>query len=127
GWALLALADYRRAQESGQGEIEARALLGGSELLASKFPRGSLREDKLFVPAAALAGKGTNLTFEVKGAGTLFYAANLKYATTTLPTRARDEGLFVTKYVRGVPATAVADALATIPKRTADAVTAGEM
>lgn len=127
GWALLALADYRRAQESGQGEIQARALLGGSELLAHTFPRKSLREVKVFAPADALVGKSPSLSFEVRGAGTLFYSANLKYAATTLPTRARDEGLFVTKYVRGVPSTSVADALATIPKRTSDAVNAGDM
>jgi uncharacterized protein YfaS (alpha-2-macroglobulin family) len=57
----------------------------------------------------------------------MFYAAELKYASSALPTKARDEGLFVTKYVRGVAPAAVTAALATIPKRTADAVTAGEL
>lgn len=127
GWALLALADYRRQEESGQGALASRVLLGGSELLESKFAVGSLREDKVFVSPDALAAKGPTLAFEARGGGTLFYAAALKYATSTLPTRARDEGLFVTKYVRGVPASAVAQTLASIPKRTADAVTAGDM
>ncbi|MBX3203532.1 MAG: hypothetical protein KF764_00625 [Labilithrix sp.] len=125
-WSLLALADYRRLQESGQGALEARALLGGSELLESKFPRGSLREDKIFVSADALMTRGPTLAFEARG-GSLFYSARLDYATSALPARARDEGLFVTKLVRGVAPSAVNEALATIPKRSADAVNAGEL
>jgi len=126
GWALLALADYRRLQESGQGAMDARTLLGGTELLQSSFARGSAREDKIFVSADTLLSRGPTLSFEARG-GTLFYSAQLKYATTALPTKARDEGLFVTKLVRGVAPTAVNEALASIPKRSADAVNAGEL
>src|SRR5690606_29715211 len=49
-WALLALADYRKLQESGQGgALQVSTELGGSEILSSKFPRGALREDKVLV------------------------------------------------------------------------------
>ena len=127
GWALLALADYRKLQESGAPAFETRTLLGGTELLESKFPMGNLREDKIFVSAEALAKRGSPLAFEMSGGGRLFYAAELKYATSALPTRARDDGLFVTKYVRGVAPAGVTAALSSIPKRTADSVTAGEL
>lgn len=125
-WALRALADYRRLQESGQGALEARTLLGGSTLLESKFARGSLREDTAFVSADALMTRGGALAFEARG-GNLFYSAKLDYATSALPTKARDEGLFVTKLVRGVAPAAVNEALASIPKRSDDAVNAGEL
>jgi alpha-2-macroglobulin len=128
-WALLALADYRRLQESqsGGGAFEVTTRLGGKDLLESKFPRGSFHEEKVFVSAETLASRGPTLSFETHGGGNLFYSAQLKYATTALPTKARDEGLFVTKYVRGVAPTAVTEALASIPKRSADAVNAGEL
>jgi alpha-2-macroglobulin len=127
GWALYALADYRRLQESGSAAVDVRTLLGGHEILESKFPFGVLREDKVSVSAESLVSRGSPLTFDVSGEGRLFYAAELRYATSALPTRARDEGLFVTKYVRGVAPAAVTAALASIPRRTAEAVTAGEL
>ena len=127
GWALLALSDYRKLQEAGMPAFDARTHLGSSEILSSVFPRGALREDKVVVSAEALAPLGSNLSFDVSGGGRLFYAAELKYATAALPTRARDEGLFVTKYVRGVLPAAVTAALGTIPKKTSDAVNAGEL
>jgi uncharacterized protein YfaS (alpha-2-macroglobulin family) len=127
GWALLALTDYRKLQEAGAPAFDARTHLGSSEILSSVFGKGALREDKVFLSAEALASKGSNLSFDVSGGGRLFYAAELKYATAALPTRARDEGLFVTKYVRGVLPAAVQAALGTIPKKTADSVNAGEL
>ena len=127
GWALLALTDYRKLQESGMPAFNASTHLGSSEILASVFGKGALREDKITVSAEALARKGSNLSFDVSGGGRLFYAAELKYATSSLPMRARDEGLFVTKYVRGVLPAAVTTALATIPEKTSDSVNAGEL
>ncbi len=127
-WALLALSDYRKNQESGTEDFDAKTYLHGREVLDSPFPARSAREDRLFLPADKLAGDaGGLLAFEVSGQGRVFYAAELSYATTTLPARPRDEGLFVQKYVRGVEPTMVGQALASIPKRTADAVTAGDL
>lgn len=126
GWALMALADYRRLQEPGSAAFEARARLGGDDLLTSKFADGVLREDKVFVPADKLASRGPNLLFTASG-GRAFYSAELRYATATLPTKARDEGLFVTKYMRGAAPSAVSEALASIPKKTADSVSAGDL
>lgn len=127
GWSLMALADYRRLQESGVAAFNASVSLGGSEILSSKFPKGNLREDKVVVSADTLASKGPSLEFDVGGNGPLFYSAELKYATSILPTKARDEGLFVTKYMRGVAAANVSEALLSIPKKSADSVNAGEL
>jgi alpha-2-macroglobulin len=126
-WSLLALADYRRLQERTMPEIEARAFLGGTELAKEPFPRGAPREAKVLVATDALARRGGPLSFDVRGGGTLFYAASLKYATAALPARAADEGLFVQKFVRAVPATELGAALKSIPKTTASAVAAGEL
>lgn len=127
GWALLALADYRRLQESSARDFEARAFLEGDELMSAKFPKGSLREDKFFVPAERLAAGGDKLSFDLSGDGPLFYSASLKYATALLPKRARDDGLFVTKYLRGVTPASVSEALRSVPKRTVDAIGAGDL
>ncbi len=126
-WALLALADYRRLAEAGAGGLAVRAYVGDRSIVESSFPPGSTREDRAFVTADALAGGNAPLSFEVHGDGRAYYAAELKYATATLPTRARDEGLFVQKYVRGISPAGVKGALATIPARTAATVTAGDL
>jgi len=127
-WSLLALADYRKDQEAGGEEFEGRAYLRGSSILETTFPAGSTREERVFLPADKIAGtNGGTVAFEALGHGQLFYAAELKYASTALPKRPRDEGLFVQKYVRGVAPTEVTEALATIPKKSADAVLAGDL
>jgi hypothetical protein len=127
-WALLALSDYRKVQEAGGQDFHAKTYLRGNEVLDSPFSAQSTREDRLFVSADKLAGDaGGLLAFDVSGEGKVFYAAELSYATTTLPQKPRDEGLFVQKYVRGVEAALVGQALASIPKRSADAVTAGDL
>ena len=125
-WALMALGDYRRLQEAGAGALDARTLLGGSEIMRSKLPRHSFREDKIFVSAETMIGKGPKLSFDVDD-GKAYYSAQLKYATAQLPKKPVDEGLFVAKYVRGVAPAAVKEALGSIPKKSADAVTAGEL
>jgi alpha-2-macroglobulin len=127
GWSLMALADYRKLQESGVAAFNASVSLGGSEILSSKFPKGNLREDKVVVSADTLASKGPSLEFDVSGSGPLYYSAELKYATAILPTKARDEGLFVAKYMRGVPAANVSEALLSIPRKSTDTVNAGEL
>ncbi len=126
-WSLLALADYRRLQEANAAAIEGRAFLGETEILKSAFARGGANEAKVLVATDLLARSGKTLSFDVRGDGKLFYAAELKYATTTLPTRPVDEGLFVQKFMRGVAATDVTDALKTIPKVTSNAIVAGDL
>jgi hypothetical protein len=100
----------------------------GALVLEKSFPKGSTQEEHVLVPAAKMAGEaGGLLAFEASGKGKLFYAAELKYETTALPAKPRDEGLFVQKYVRGIAPTALTEALASIPKSTAAAVSAGDL
>lgn len=126
GWALMALSDYRKLQEASAGALDARTLLGGSEVMHSKFSRGSFREDKIFISAETLVSKGPRLSFDIDE-GRAFYSAQLKYATAQLPKKPVDEGLFVAKYVRGVAPSAVKESLGSIPKTSATEITAGEL
>ena len=128
GWALLALGDYKKTEESKNGDVTGEAFLRGSSVLEQQFVAGATQEAHLFIPAARLASDtGGTLAFQATGAGKLFYSASLKYATTALPTKPQDEGLFVNKYVRGIAPTALTETLATIPKQSADTVTAGDL
>ncbi len=134
-WALLALADYHQAQETVTGpssaaELNAKVYLRGREILDSHFGANSSREDKVFVPALRVADEsGGLLGFAVSGAGgkSLFYSAELRYATTALPTKPLDEGLFVQKYVRGVAAADVSRLLPSVPSKSDGAVNAGDL
>ena len=126
-WALLALADYRRLQESGSKDFDARVTLAGRELLNSHYAVGSSREDRAAVPARELGRSGDLISFDVSGHGKLYYAAGLKFASAALPARARDEGFFVQKYVRGVAPKDVSGELARIPVKTATSVDAGDL
>jgi uncharacterized protein YfaS (alpha-2-macroglobulin family) len=134
-WALLALADYHQAQENGPPasaaaatELDAKVFLRGREILSTSFGPTSSREDKVFVPALRVADEsGGLLGFSASGGKTLFYSAELRYATTALPTKPLDEGLFVQKYIRGVAATDVSRLLPTVPSKSDGAVNAGDL
>lgn len=127
GWALLALADYRKVREEAAGAIQVETYLGGSQILKSTFGRGAWAEDKVAMTAEKLMSHGPSLAFAVSGDGRAFFSAELKYATTALPRVARDEGLFIQKYVRGMPAIDIAKALPALPRKTAEAVNAGDL
>jgi hypothetical protein len=127
GWALLALRDYRAAQEASGKDVEARAFLGG-DLLASRVFAGTQdAELKATVPAAQVAKTGGPVTFQVVGDGQLFYSAELRYATAKLPKEARDRGLFVKKVVRAVQPEELADAVEWLPKKSGDVAPAGSL
>lgn len=125
-WALMALSDYRKAQEVQGSALDARTMLGSTEMMHTKIGRGSFKEDKIFIGAETLADKGPKLSFDIEE-GRVFYSASLKYATAALPQKPLDEGLFVAKYVRGVAPQNVKEALSSIPKKTAADVTAGDL
>jgi uncharacterized protein YfaS (alpha-2-macroglobulin family) len=127
GWALLALRDYRAAQETSKREIEARAFLG-SEMVGSRTFEGTADAELVAtVPAARVLALGGPAAFEVVGEGKLFYAAELRYATTALPRVERDRGLFVKKLVRGLKPEELADASTWIPAKSADGAEAGSL
>jgi uncharacterized protein YfaS (alpha-2-macroglobulin family) len=128
GWALLALRDYRAAQETSKKEIEARAFLG-REMVGSRIFQGNAdAELAVTVPSArVVAAGGGPIAFEVLGDGQIFYAAELRYATTVLPREARDEGLFVKKLLRAVDPKELEDAVQWIPKASRDDAPAGSL
>jgi uncharacterized protein YfaS (alpha-2-macroglobulin family) len=128
GWALLALRDYRAAQESSTKEVEARAFLGRDMVGSRVFKGQADTELTAVVPAAkVVSAGGSQVAFQLVGDGQLFYAAELKYATTVLPKVARDEGLFVKKLVRAVKPEEIKDAVEWIPKTSLDQAPAGSL
>jgi uncharacterized protein YfaS (alpha-2-macroglobulin family) len=128
GWALLALRDYRLAQESSTKEMEARAFLGRDMVASRVFQGAADAELSAVVPAArVIAAGGGPVAFQLIGDGQLFYAAELKYATSALPREARDEGLFVKKLVRAVKPEEIKEAVQWIPKKSLDQAQAGSL
>jgi uncharacterized protein YfaS (alpha-2-macroglobulin family) len=127
GWALLALRDYRAAQEASHNETEARAFLGRDMVSSRVFQGTADAELASVVPMAKVLAAGGPVSFQLLGEGQLFYAAELRYTTTVLPREARDEGLFVKKIVRAVKPEEIKDAVEWIPKKSLDQAPAGSL
>lgn len=128
GWALMALRDYRAAQESSHGDVEVRAFLGPDELLHRVFRAGSDRETTIALGPDRVAGAGGEaVSFQVAGKGQLFYSAELRYASSVLPDRPRDEGFFVQKMMRALRPEELEEASQWLPKRTAETAKAGDL
>jgi uncharacterized protein YfaS (alpha-2-macroglobulin family) len=97
-WALQALVDYYRKYESVVPDFTASVRLGLEEVTQAEFRGRSTRSvsNSLSMPQlVAKASPGTTmpLTFERKGAGTLFYSARLKYASDRLFMDGLDNGI----------------------------------
>lgn len=117
-WSLLALDDYRRAQEKIEPEFTARVFLGEAELYKAVFHGKSLENPKTSVPMSGLvAGSGAVLSFDVEGQGRLFYEARLRYATKALPQKGMDRGFFIKKTLRAVTAEGLEEALKIVPEK----------
>jgi len=117
-WALVALDEYRKAQEIQTPNFDANVFLGDDKIFGAPFHQrtyGAQSTDvgakKLFQSGAA----GSTLAFQVDGTGTLFYEARLRYAKKQLPTTPLDRGFYVRKVVRSVKPEALADALKSVP------------
>jgi uncharacterized protein YfaS (alpha-2-macroglobulin family) len=95
-WALVALEEYRKAQEARAADVDVQAFLGNEPIGSFAFHAGQIEADPLSVPMQHVApySKG-QLSFDVKGQGTLFYAAKLESASTDLPQKPEDHGFFV--------------------------------
>ncbi len=127
-WALLALDDYRRQEEATPPAFDARVFLGGERLGEVAFRSGSSVDQTLFAGADRIADRGGQpLTFDVSGRGRLFYSAELRYASTSLPDKAADEGLFVQKTLRALRPEELAAAERAIPTRTQSNAPAGDL
>jgi alpha-2-macroglobulin len=127
-WSLLALGDYRVAQESAGNDVEARVFLGDENLLRQNFRGTADREVTVKVSAdRVVKAGGQALSFEAVGTGRVYWSAVLTNAPKELPKTARDEGLYVQKLLRTVAPKDLSAAVSWIPKRTQDAVTAGDL
>lgn len=109
-WALLALDAYKRAQEPAAQQFEGTAFLGKDQIGHAFFQ--GMHEEPIFVPPNKLGGE---LTFKVEGAGKMFWSAELRYATTVLPTKPLDRGFFVEKRVRSFASADLETVLKTPP------------
>ncbi len=127
-WALLALDDYRRAQEKDVPDFDARVFFGDQKVLEAEFHGRSVKAQSASFSADKIFGRsGQNLAFQVEGKGRLFYEARLRYARTELPTLPLDRGFFVKKLVRSVKADALSDALRTIPESSSTTASASDL
>jgi len=127
-WSLLALDDYRRAQEKSSPDFVARVFLGPTEIHAATFRERSLSQVKTTVPASSVAQAGnTAIAFDVDGTGKLFYEARLRYARKELPSAPLDRGFFIKKTLRAVTPEALEKALGIVPDASARALAGGDL
>jgi uncharacterized protein YfaS (alpha-2-macroglobulin family) len=82
--ALLALEDYERVHRGASAAYVAHAWLGPKRLMEASFGAEQHGPRLLEVPGLSLASD-TNLAFEKKGQGTLYYTARLTFAPQELP------------------------------------------
>jgi uncharacterized protein YfaS (alpha-2-macroglobulin family) len=126
-WALLALDDYRRAAEPGTPNFDARVFLGSARVGDGAFHGSSVADQAVSLDAERALGGARPLTFEVTGQGTLFYSAELTYASAALPSRADDQGFFVQKRLRALRPEELGAAARVIPKSSEPRAPAGEL
>jgi uncharacterized protein YfaS (alpha-2-macroglobulin family) len=126
-WALLALDDYRKKQETSAPDFDAQVFLG-DELLGSAAFHGRSAVDAGFpVSAARVAGNPGALSFSVTGEGKLFYAAELRYASPKLPSRPDDAGFSVQRLVRALQPKELAEAQKTVPRTTQSSASVNDL
>lgn len=114
-WALLALRDYRLAQEGAVPELTARVWLAQKELFSRQFSGRGLNVAEQEVPLAAALNK--TLTFEKTGTGPLFFETRIRYARRELPTQPLDHGFFVQKTLRRATPASLEALLGSFPAR----------
>jgi hypothetical protein len=127
-WALIALDDYRKAQEKAEPDFDARVFLGQAEVYEHAFRGRDAAQGSLTVPAARLsAAGGAPLAFSVEGRGELFYQARLRYVRKELPAKPLERGFFVKKTLRPVTAEGLAKALDVVPDKSISRFAGGDL
>ena len=116
-WALIALDDYRKAQEAAQPDFDARVFLGGTRLGEAHFHGGLSVDQPVSTDMRQLvAHAGGPLTFDLVGQGKLYYSAELTSASAVLPVKPRDGGLYVQKLLRALKPSELAAAQKVLPQ-----------
>lgn len=129
-WALLALDDYRKAQEAEPPAFDVAVFVGETHVFDADFQGRSVRSKsasfampKLFESGAA----GQNLAFQMNGRGKLFYEARLRYSKKDMPSEGLDRGFFVRKLVRSLRPEGLPEALKSIPQKSSSEANGGDL
>jgi alpha-2-macroglobulin len=127
-WALVALEDYRKTQETQPADIDVETFLGGSSLGTSRLHGALDAQEPIEIPMARLVqSPGADVAFAVKGKGKVFYSAELTYAARDLPRLPEDRGFFVQRLVRALKPNDLAAAQAVLPKTTSSRAELGDL
>ena len=97
-YSLMGLAELVRVKEREAPNFAARVLLDGKELASAEFRKRSLDNVTKKVPLPP-GGAQVPFQFAVDGTGTLYYTALLRYAPAQMPRDARNEGVFVQRWI----------------------------
>jgi len=127
-WSLLALNEYRKAQEARIPDFDARVFLGGALMGEAHFHGGSSTDQPFLADMSrVLPVAGGPLTFTTTGQGKLFYSAELRTASTDLPTRPSDHGIYVQKLLRALKPDELAAAQKILPTKGATRASPGDL
>ncbi len=126
-YALLALDEYRHAQEKVTPDYVAKVWFAGTELFSASMKGRSTLAQDASIPTSRLAAQGGLLVFDKHGAGTLFYEARLKYARIALPTAPLDRGFYVQKTLRAVTPEELPRLLQSVPGAGVTAFKGGDL
>jgi uncharacterized protein YfaS (alpha-2-macroglobulin family) len=129
-WSLIALDDYRRAQEVKAPDFDAKVFFGESEVFSGSFHERTVKAESASFAAQKLFSAGAGgqtLAFQVQGQGKLFYEARLRYSKKELPKEGLDRGFFVRKVLRRLAPEDLRASLGSVPAKSADAVAGGDL
>lgn len=126
-WALIALDDYRKAQESATPAFDVSVFLGKQSIGQAVFHDSGLHDEHFTLLPSKVKELGGPLSFMVNGSGKLFYSAELKAEIADLPTKALDRGLYVQKTMRAVSLADLDAAQRWIPRKTSLTASAGQL
>ncbi len=126
-WALMALDDYRKAQESEPAAFDAAVFLGEEAIGSTSFRDGSIHDERISLLPSKLRALRGPLGFSVTGKGTLFYSAELRGEIADLPQKPVDHGLYVQKTMRSLKLSELDAAMRVIPRTTSLTARAGEL
>jgi len=126
-WALLALDEYRKAQESARPDFDVSVFLANTRIGDEAFHDRSLHDAHVTLLPAQLKQLQGPLALSLTGTGKIFYSAELKYEVADLPQKPIDRGLFVQKTMRAVKLSELDRAGRWIPKNTSLEAHAGDL
>ncbi|MEO7111490.1 MAG: alpha-2-macroglobulin family protein [Polyangiaceae bacterium] len=129
-WALVALDEYRKAQEVNVPNFDANVFLGDDKIFSAPFHQRTYGAKSTNIGAAKLfasGASGSTLAFQVDGTGTLFYEARLRYAKKEMPTAPLDRGFYVRKIVRALKPDALTEALKSVPATSSVRAAGGDL